>query len=59
VQPFYFKGEGVGQHWFNLSDPGVEEALYDRKSSTRSRVERIFGTVKGFLGFRKVRFGNS
>jgi IS5 family transposase len=47
VQPFYFKGEGVGrrpielermlriyflQHWFNLSDPGVEEALYDMLS---------------------------
>jgi len=44
VQPFYFKGEGVGRRpielermlrvyflaqWFNLSDPAVEEALYD------------------------------
>jgi transposase, IS5 family len=47
VRPFYYKGEGVGrrpielermlriyflQHWFNLSDPGVEEALYDMVS---------------------------
>lgn len=47
VQPFYFKGEGVGrrpielermlrihflQQWFNLSDPAVEEALYDMLS---------------------------
>ena len=44
VRPFYYQGEGVGrrpidlermlriyflQHWFNLSDPAVEEALYD------------------------------
>ncbi len=44
VRPFYYKGEGVGRwpidlermlriyflrHWFNLSDPTVEEALYD------------------------------
>ncbi len=44
VRPFYYKGEGVGrrpielermlriyflQQWFNLSDPAVEEALYD------------------------------
>jgi transposase, IS5 family len=47
VRPFYYKGEGVGrrpielermlriyflQHWFNLSDPAVEEALYDSLS---------------------------
>lgn len=47
VKPFYYKGEGVGrrpielermlriyflQQWFNLSDPGVEEALYDMLS---------------------------
>ncbi len=47
VKPFYFKGDGVGrrpielermlriyflQHRFNLSDPGVEEALYDMLS---------------------------
>jgi len=47
VQPFYFKGDGVGrrpielermlriyclQHWFNLSDPGMEESLYDSLS---------------------------
>jgi hypothetical protein len=44
VRPFYYQGEGVGrrpidlermlricflQHWFNLSDPAVEETLYD------------------------------
>jgi len=44
VRPFYYSGEGVGrrpidlermlriyflQHWFNLSDPAAEEALYD------------------------------
>jgi IS5 family transposase len=27
-----------------------------RKSSIRSRVERVFGTIKGFLGFRKLRY---
>jgi IS5 family transposase len=47
VRPFYYKGEGVGrrpidlermlriyflQHWFNLSDPAAEEALYDMVS---------------------------
>jgi IS5 family transposase len=47
VKPFYHQGEGVGrrpidlermlriyflQHWFNLSDPAVEEALYDMVS---------------------------
>ena len=47
VRPFYFKGEGIGrrpielermlriyflQQWFNLSDPAVEEALYDMLS---------------------------
>lgn len=47
VRPFYYKGEGVGrrplelermlrvyflQQWFNLSDPAVEEALYDMLS---------------------------
>jgi IS5 family transposase len=47
VKPYYFKGEGVGrrpidleqmlriyflQQWFNLSDPAVEEALYDMLS---------------------------
>ena len=51
VEPVYPKGDGVGrppiglermlrihflQHWFNLSDPAVEEALYD------SRVMRDF-----------------
>jgi transposase, IS5 family len=47
VEPFYPKGEGAGrptvglermlriyflQHWFNLSDPAVEESLYDSAS---------------------------
>lgn len=47
ARPFYYKGEGVGrrpielermlriyllQQWFNLSDPAVEEALYDMLS---------------------------
>lgn len=47
VRPFYYKGEGVGrrpielermlriyflQQWFTLSDPAVEEALYDSLS---------------------------
>jgi IS5 family transposase len=47
VEPFYPKGEGAGrptvglermlriyflQQWFNLSDPAVEEALYDSAS---------------------------
>ena len=47
IAPVYPKGEGRGrppvglermlriyflQHWFNLSDPGVEEALYDSRS---------------------------
>ena len=47
VKPYYFKGDGVGrrpielervlriyflQQWFNLSGPGVEDALYDMLS---------------------------
>jgi IS5 family transposase len=47
VEPVYPKGEGAGrppvglermlrihflQHWFNLSDPSVEEALYDSRA---------------------------
>lgn len=47
IKPFYYKGEGVGrrpielermlriyflQQWFNLSDPAVEESLYDMLS---------------------------
>ncbi len=47
IEPFYPKPKGAGrppvgvermlrihflQHWFNLSDPAVEEALYDSRS---------------------------
>lgn len=46
IEPFYPKPEGAGrpigiermlrihliQHWFNLSDPAVEEALYDSRA---------------------------
>lgn len=47
IEPMYPKGEGAGrppvglermlrvhflQHWFNLSDPSVEEALYDSRA---------------------------
>ena len=47
IEPFYPKSEGAGrppigiermlrihflQHWFNLSDPAVEEALYDSRA---------------------------
>lgn len=47
IEPVYPKGEGAGrppvglermlrvhflQHWFNLSDPSVEEALYDSRA---------------------------
>jgi len=47
IEPFYPKAEGAGrppvglermlrihflQHWFNLSDPAVEEALYDSRA---------------------------
>lgn len=54
VEPFYPKPQGAGrrpigiermlriyfmQHWFNLSDPGAEEALYD------SRAMREFADV--------------
>ena len=50
IKPFYPKGEGpdrppIGvermlrvhflQHWFNLSDPAVEEALYDSRAMRR------------------------
>ena len=50
IEPFYPKGEGAGrppigvermlrihflQHWFNLSDPGAEEALYDSRAMRR------------------------
>jgi IS5 family transposase len=47
IEPFYPKAEGAGRrpvgvarmlrihflpHWFNLSDPAVEEALYDSRA---------------------------
>ena len=47
IEPYYPKAEGAGrppvgvermlrihflQHWFNLSDPAVEEALYDSRA---------------------------
>ena len=50
IEPFYPKGEGAGrpsigvermlrihclQHWFNLSDPAAEEALYDSRAMRR------------------------
>ncbi len=50
IEPFYPAGKGAGrppigiermlrihflQHWFNLSDPGVEEALYDSRAMRR------------------------
>jgi len=50
IEPFYPKGKGAGrppigvermlrihflQHWFNLSDPAAEEALYDSRSMRR------------------------
>ena len=50
IEPFYPKGKGRGrppvgvermlrihflQHWFNLSDPAVEEALYDSRAMRR------------------------
>ena len=50
IEPFYPKGDGAGrppigiermlkihflQHWFNLSDPAVEEALYDSRAMRR------------------------
>jgi IS5 family transposase len=50
IEPFYPKGKGAGrppigvermlrihflQHWFNLSDPAMEEALYDSRAMRR------------------------
>jgi len=50
IEPFYPKQRGAGrppigldrmlriyflQHWFNLSDPGMEEALYDSRAMRR------------------------
>ena len=50
IEPFYPKAEGAGrppaglervlrihflQHWFNLSDPAVEEAMYDSRAIRR------------------------
>lgn len=61
IEPFYPKPEGAGrrpvgiermlriyflQHWFQLSDPGAEEALYD------SRVMRQFAGID--LGHESV-----
>ena len=37
-----------------LTDPDRETNR--RKSSVRSRAEHIFGTVKGYFGFKKVRY---
>lgn len=54
IEPFYPRSDGAGrptvglerglriyfiQHWFNLSDPAVEEALYD------SRALRAFAGI--------------
>jgi len=54
IEPYYPKPKGAGrkpiglermlrihflQHWFELSDPGAEEALYD------SRAMRLFGGI--------------
>ena len=56
IKPFYPKRQGAGrppvglermlrihflQHWFNLSDPAVEEALYDSRAM-RSFVGMIW-----------------
>ena len=50
IEPFYLKPHGAGrppiglerklrihflQHWFNLSDPALEEALYDSRAMRR------------------------
>ena len=37
-----------------LSD--AERETNRRKSGTRSRVEHVFGIIKGIFGFRKVRY---
>ena len=57
IEPFYPKAEGAGrpavglermlrihflQHWFNLSDPAVEEALYDSRA-LRHRPDHTAG----------------
>lgn len=52
------------QNWFNLSDEGMEEAIYDsyamrkeienRKSSVRCKVEHPFLIVKRQFGYAKV-----
>jgi hypothetical protein len=51
------------QQWFNLSDPEVEEALYEveraknrNKSRVRSKVEHVFAMMKLQFGFVKVRY---
>ena len=54
------------QHWFNLSDPAAEEALYDSPALRRfagvdlgrapARVEHPFRILKHVFGFVKVRF---
>jgi IS5 family transposase len=61
VKPFYYEGEGVGrrpielermlriyflQHWFDLSDPAVEESPYDTISMAAfARVDLGEGSV--------------
>lgn len=44
-------------HWFNLSDPGAEEALYESRSMCRSLVAGVvrlqYGDNPNFPGYRR------
>ncbi len=43
------------QLWFNLSDPAVEEALYDNSEYPR-RMDTDFSTVANFMRCTLIRF---
>lgn len=47
------------QVWFNLSDPGTEDAIYDSyamRKFTGIKVEHIFRVIKCQFGYRKTRY---
>jgi hypothetical protein len=73
VRPFYYQEKGVGrrpidlermlriyflQHWFNLSDPAVEEALYDM-ISMRAFARVDLGNAAFSTRRRSASFGTS
>jgi IS5 family transposase len=43
-------------HLEYIGEPNWDRITEGQKSKVRSKVEHMFGTVKGIFGFRKVRY---